>query len=145
MPETTPPAPSKSFLLSKTVWLQIVLFGLAFFPPALAWLKANPVDAVAVITALNVLVRFTTSGRISILPPEEVDAAETGGSAGGRIPLWVIGAGMMAGGLGCLPSCSSAQMDAARAIPIRVTLITPGGGIGYSSKSGLSVDYRSAK
>ena len=144
MPETTPPAPSKSFLLSKTVWLQIVLFGLAFFPPALAWLKDNPVEAVAVIGAVNVLVRFATSGKISILPPEEVDE-QTGGSAGGRIPLWVIGAGMMAGGLGCLPSCSSAQMDAARAIPIRVTLITPGGGIGYSSKSGLSVDYRSAK
>ena len=138
MPETTPPAPSKSFLLSKTVWLQIILFALAFFPPALAWLKANPVEAVAVIGALNVLVRFVTSGKISILPPEEADG--TGGSVGGRLPLWVVGLGMTAAIMGCLPSCSALQE-----VPLRFTLITPGGDFGYSSKAGLSVDVRSSK
>lgn len=143
MSETTPPAPGKSFLLSKTIWLQILLFALAFFPPALAWLKANPVEAVSVITALNVLVRFITSGKVSILPPEETDG--TSGSAGGRFPLWVVGLGMAAGFMGCLPSCSPAQLDAVRGVPVRFTLITPGGDVGYSSKSGLSVDYRSGK
>jgi hypothetical protein len=139
MPETTPPAPSKSFLLSRTIWLQILLFALAFFPPALAWLKANPVEAVAVIGAANVLLRFITSGKISILPPED-QADGTGGAAGGRLPLWVVGLGMAAGIMGCLPSCSALE-----GVPVRFTLITPEGDVGYSSKAGLSVDYRSGK
>lgn len=139
MPETTPAATPKSFLLSKTIWLQIILFALAFFPPALAWLKANPVDAVAVIGALNVLVRFATSGKISILPPED-QADGTSGDVGGRLPLWVVGLGMTAGIMGCLPSCSALQE-----VPIRFTLITPEGDFGYSSKAGLSVDVRSGK
>ena len=134
MPETTPAAPTKSVLLSKTVWLQIVLFALAFFPPALGWLQANPVEAVAVITALNVLLRFVTSGKISLLPPDD-QADGTSGAAGGRSPLWVVGLGMAAGLMGCLPSCSALQE-----VPIRFTLITPGGDVGYSSKSGLSLE-----
>lgn len=67
------------------------------------------------------------------------------GRAGGLNPLWVMGLGMTVGFMGCLPSCSPAQLDAVRGIPIRVTLITPEGDVGYSSKSGLSVDYRSGK
>lgn len=47
--------------------------------------------------------------------------------------------------VGGLSGCSADQLAAARAVPVRFKLITPGGGIGYSSKAGLTVDYRSGK
>lgn len=108
MSDTTPattPAPTKSILLSKTLWVQILMIALGFFPPALAWLKANPVDALAVIAAVNVLVRFATSGRVSIFPPEETE--KPSGSSGGTSPLWIATLGMTAAAMGMgLPSCS---------------------------------------
>jgi hypothetical protein len=70
---------------------------------------------------------------------------KTGGS-GGSLPLWVL-MGTLAGCMGFLPACSSAQWAAARAIPIRTCVITDQGTVCYSSKSGLSaeIDLQSAK
>ena len=56
----------------------------------------------------------------------------------GWSPLVIIGVVTAAGLLG-LPSCSPAQRDALQAIPIRTTLVTDYGTLGYSSKSGISV------
>jgi hypothetical protein len=143
MPETTPAAPRKTFLLSKTFWLQVIALASTVSPVVREWIAANPETAVGVLAAANILLRFATSGKVSFFPTEVVE--ENNGPAGGLSPLWVVGLGMAVGCMGCLPSCSPAQMDAARAIPIKFTLITPGGDIGYSSKRGLSVDYYSAK
>lgn len=115
MSETTPPAapvsPTKSILASKTLWLQIIMIALGFFPPALAWLKANPVDALVAIGALNVLVRFATSGKVSLFPGLSESATadpgqgDSGGGSGWPMPLLVTCA--TAGLMGfCLPSCS---------------------------------------
>ena len=70
----------------------------------------------------------------------------TRGSSGGGLPLWVC-IGTLAGCMGFLPACSSAQWAAARAIPIRTCVITDQGTVCYSSKAGLSaeIDLQSAK
>ena len=115
-PPATTPAPTKSFLLSKTIWLQILMFALGFYPPALAWVKANPESALGVITALNVLMRFATSGKVSILPPEDV---ENKGGTSGMVSLLAMGVAVGLLGVS-LPSCSAGQIAAARAIPITV-------------------------
>jgi hypothetical protein len=59
-------------------------------------------------------------------------------SAGGLSPC-VIALGMAAAFMGALPSCSPAQLDAARAVPITFHLIGPDGSVGYSSKGGLVI------
>lgn len=64
--------------------------------------------------------------------------------SGGTL-LLIIGTTAALGGL--LPSCSPAQLDAARAFPIRIGITTDQGTASYSSKSGLSavIDARSGK
>jgi hypothetical protein len=64
----------------------------------------------------------------------ETDSQGSGGSLG----LWVIGA--MAACLCGLPSCSPIQLAAARAFPIKASIITDRGSVSYSSKSGLSAE-----
>jgi hypothetical protein len=59
-------------------------------------------------------------------------------SAGGLSPC-VIALGMAAAFMGSLPSCSPAQLDAARAVPITFHLVGPDGSVGYSSKGGLVI------
>ena len=67
-------------------------------------------------------------------------------AGGGSLPLWIVGA---AAGLICtaLPSCSADQRETLKGIPIRTTVVTDYGTVGYSSKSGISVyvDRRSGK
>lgn len=59
--------PTKSVLKSKTLWLQLLTLVSVFVPPAREFLAANPVESVAVITAANTVVRFVTSGRLTLL------------------------------------------------------------------------------
>lgn len=95
------PTKPKSVLLSKTFWLQVIAVLTALLPQVQAWLATNPVEVIAVFAAVNVLVRFVTSGRISIFPPED----RSGGASGGMTPLVVmLGLGMAAAGT--LPSCA---------------------------------------
>jgi hypothetical protein len=66
-------------------------------------------------------------------------AGESGsGSSGGvnLLLMCITAAGLM----GCLPSCSTTQIEAAKSIPVRTTLHTDYGTATYSSKSGLEVD-----
>jgi hypothetical protein len=55
-----------------------------------------------------------------------------------NVPLWMLSwlcvGTLVAGGL---PACSPAQMEAARAIPIRIGIQGPDGAATYSSKGGL--------
>jgi hypothetical protein len=97
----TPPAPTtKSFLLSKTFWLQVIAIISVMIPQGQAWLAENPVEIIAVFAALNVLVRFVTSGKVSIFPPEE-----SSGASGGMVPL-VLWLGLSTAVVGTLPSCA---------------------------------------
>jgi hypothetical protein len=96
---------NKSIFLSKTFWIQIIAIVVALFPPVTVWLKANPVEYVAVFAAINILVRFATSGRINVFAD-----GETGGPSGGVVPLWLL-APTAAGIMGLLPSCG-VTMDA---------------------------------
>lgn len=69
---------------------------------------------------------------------------ENGGPSGGAALLIVVGTAAVLGGL---PSCSPAQIEAARGFPIRGCVVTDQGAVCYSSKGGLSyeVDARSGK
>ena len=76
---------------SKTVWLNLVAMVAAFVPALHEWLTANPVEFVSALAALNILVRFVTSGKISLF----------GGKAAGL----AIGFGAGLAALS-LPSCT---------------------------------------
>jgi hypothetical protein len=108
----------KSILLSKTFWVQFLALLSLLVPVVREWLESNPVELVAVFAAVNVLVRFATSGKVSVFPPEEV-ASSKQGSSGGMVPC-VIGVMAVGSLVVSLPSCSPAQISAVRAIPIRV-------------------------
>ena len=99
-----PAAATKSFLLSKTFWLQIVAVASVMVPQVQAWLASNPVDCIAVFAAINVLVRFVTKGAVSIFPPEE----KSGGVSGGTT-LLVLWLGLSMTVVGTLPSCVPGQ------------------------------------
>lgn len=64
IPNMNPQA--KSFIKSKTVWLQVVTFASVLLPPVRGFLAANPVEAVTVITAANTILRFATKGKITL-------------------------------------------------------------------------------
>ena len=129
----------KSILLSKTFWVQIMALVVLVFPPVKAWFDSNPVEYLAVLAAVNVLLRWVTSGAVSILPDKHDD--DDGTVEGGRRLMgWLLLAGL-AGSVGIsLPACSSAQMDAAGQVPIRATYQRDGVTLGYSSKGGLMLD-----
>lgn len=95
------PTKPKSVLLSKTFWLQVIAILTALLPQVQAWLATNPVEVIAVFAAVNVLVRFVTSGAVSIFPPED----KSGGSSGGAT-LLVVGLGLSMAAVGTLPSCA---------------------------------------
>jgi hypothetical protein len=125
---TTPPKPdAKSILMSKTFWVQVIALASLLVPAVREWVEANPVDFAAVWGACNILVRFFTSGRISL-------AGDQGGenSSGPTMALLVF-MGSAAAVAGLLPSC--AQM------PLKATIFTDDGAVSYSSKGGLEVSY----
>lgn len=122
---------AKGLLKSKTFWLQVVTTAAVFLPAVQSWLAENPVEFVAVLGALNVLVRFATSGKISLFGAGETSKASTMG-----IVFWV---GTMAGALAFLPSCSPGD-----SFPIKATLIMPDGAISYSSKGGIEASVYGA-
>lgn len=99
----TPPAPAKpkSFLLSKTFWIQILAVASVMVPQVQAWLASNPVEIIAVFASVNLLVRFVTRGAVSIFPPEE----NSSGGSGGILPL-ALWLGLSMAVVGTLPSCA---------------------------------------
>jgi len=97
---------TKNLLQSKTFWVQIIAFIAALLPVVQEWIAKNPESTIAVLGAVNVLVRFATSGRVTLFGAlgsngDMVKSEQSGGIA----PLWVL-ACMTAGfGMG-LPSCT---------------------------------------
>lgn len=76
-----------------------------------------------------------------------LSAGEGSGGASGGTLLLAVGLGLGTAAVGMLPSCSPAQLAAARAVPVRSCVETDYGTVCYSSKSGiaLTVDAHSQK
>jgi len=106
MSDTPQPTPAKNILRSVTFWVQLLAIAAALFPPVQAWIAANPVDFVSVLAAVNLIVRFVSSGKVILL----TKAGENSGGPSGvasLLGLGVIGMGTAAVALAALPSCSS--------------------------------------
>jgi hypothetical protein len=126
----------KSIFFSKTFWLQVAAVVSAMFPAVQDWLVKNPVEFVAALAALNVLMRFVTSGKVAIMD----DTPPVNG-----IGLWFCFAAVCVAG--SQVSCSPEQLAAARAVPVKACYVTHEGQICYSNVEGLSaqIDARSGK
>lgn len=120
---------TKSILKSKTFWLNAIAFIAALFPACKEWIAANPESTIGVLTALNVLVRFATSGRISLFGAGEIAGPVV-------VLLWGTAAGFCMG----LSSCSPEQQALLKAYPIKACYIKDGVTVCASSKSGLAVE-----
>lgn len=57
----------KTIWKSKTFWLQLATLASAFLPPVQAFLVSNPVEFVAALAAANTIMRFATSGKVSMI------------------------------------------------------------------------------
>jgi hypothetical protein len=113
----TPVSPSKPFYLSKTFWTNVVALLSLAVPPVRDFLQANPVEFVAVIGAVNILLRFVTKGAISISHDDG-----PGGFSG--LPVWVAAVALIGGSV--LPSCSPLS-SAITGAPIPATAIQRAG------------------
>ena len=109
------------------------------------------VDAAGVsLQGALVVIVVAIAGRLAITLTGKIFPAAaaklTGPAAGGPLAVmgWIV-VGTLAGGLGCLPACSQAQLAAARAIPIRACVITPHGKVCYSDVEGLSAEIDATK
>lgn len=61
---------NKNILTSKTFWVQVAAFASTFVPAIGEWLRSNPEGFVGALAAVNVLVRFATAGRVTLLSRE---------------------------------------------------------------------------
>ena len=57
----------KTIWKSKTFWLQVVTLASALVPQVQTFIVANPVEFAAVLAAVNTLMRFATSGKVSLV------------------------------------------------------------------------------
>lgn len=99
----TDDSPMKNILQSKTFWVNFIAALVAFLPAVKDWLAANPETALSALGAANILMRFVTSGKISLLGSEEPKP----GTDSGMFPcllVWIAAAGLLCAGL---PSCNA--------------------------------------
>jgi len=117
----------KSIFASKTFWTQVLALAVLMFPEVRLWVSENPVEFTAAWAALNTLVRFATSGKVS-LAGGGGEKGEAGPPSGAAM-LIVMGA---AAGLcfTALPSCG---------VPLKATVFMDEGAVSYSSKGGLEI------
>lgn len=120
---------------------------------ALGWINADAVpgineSATALTNPLIVVIGLIGAllTRVLIAVVSNLFRTGTGesksDSAGGLSPC-VLGLCMAAGLMGlATPSCTPAQIETARAIPIRIGIESPNASLGYSSKSGLDLRAR---
>ncbi len=74
---------AKPWWQSKTVWLNVLALLSMAVPAVREWVEKNPVEPMAVLSALNLLVRFVTSGKISIFGDDD-DSLSGQGSTGAK-------------------------------------------------------------
>jgi hypothetical protein len=58
---------NKTIWKSKTFWLQVATLASAMVPQVQVFLVSNPVQFVAVLAAANTIMRFATSGKVSMV------------------------------------------------------------------------------
>lgn len=144
---TYPMQQTKPIYCSKTFWLQVVALASLAAPQVGAWVEANPVSYTAALAALNVLMRFFTSGRVSVCPPGEK------GDGGGVKPRHTLPVcGMLTAAAGCLSGVMGLSLTGCSAsapqVPVKACYIDRhGNSICYSSAEGVSatVDRRGSK
>lgn len=124
---------NKSIFASKTFWLQVAALVAAMFPQVQGWLASNPVEFVAVLGALNVIVRFLTSGGVSIF------------SGANGIGFWFPG--IVALSVGTASVLGLASCSAGSAFPLKACVVMDHGTLCYSAKDGITaaIDARSGK
>jgi hypothetical protein len=109
--------------------------------PAEAVAQANEAGA-ALVDPLTVIAGLLAAGglRLAIFCLGKIfpAVAEKLSGASGGMPLLMVGL-TTAAFMGALPSCSAAQLAAARAVPVRSCVETDYGTVCYSSKSGVAV------
>ena len=147
---------TKMILASKTFWLNVLALLLLLWPAARAWVSANPVEPLAVLGALNVVVRFLTSGGVSLFGSDGADETSGDGDSGSRV-LGVSAAMLLACGLAgilglSLPACSPQAAEnfqrVSQAVPVKACYVDENGNqVCYSTKDGVTVvvDRRSSK
>lgn len=69
--------------LSGVLWITIVSLVAMIFPTAKEWLEANPVEVTSVLGAVNVILRFVTSGKKKLSDVEKEFAEPPGDQDGG--------------------------------------------------------------
>lgn len=134
--ETTPA--TKPLLKSKTAWVMAIAFAAGFLPAAQEWIQKNPVTVLQALAAVGVLLRFVTSGKVTIFSDD--DASGSGSSTGVGAP------GGKAGGSD--PGTAAGFQDSrrTRGIPWLVSsacvlflLLLPACTVGVDSAGGWSV------
>ena len=85
---------TKPLYQSRTIWVQLLAVVSALFPPVADWIAGNPESFVGVFAALNVLIRFITSGRVEVF-----------GKSGGAALVALVGFGFLALAASSLTSC----------------------------------------
>jgi hypothetical protein len=118
MPNAMPAAaPAKSVFLSKTLWVQILALAALLSPEVRGWVSDNPVDFAAAWAGLNILLRFLTSGKLS-LAGGQAEKDDDQGRGGSVLPLLVF-MGLLAGVGGLLPACSVGEYPISGSITFR--------------------------
>lgn len=97
---------------------------------------------VVIVVAIAGRLAIKLTGKIFPAAAAKLTRPEAGGPL--AVMGWIV-VGTLAGGLGCLPACSPAQLAAARAIPVRACVITPQGKVCYSDVEGLSAEIDATK
>jgi hypothetical protein len=128
---------SKSFLLSRTFWVNVIALLSLLFPAVRDWAAAEPEAPVIILAFFNLVLRTVTSRPVKLLQggSEETD------SAGGLGLVCIVGC-TAAGALGCLPSCTHSQLEALRGVPLKIGVETDDSRLTYSSKGGLLLEAR---
>jgi len=96
---------AKSIFKSKTFWVQVFTVLAMLVPQLQQWLLHNPVAGGSAIAAVNLLVRFFTSGAVYIYPPQEDDDFFKPSSGKSGLVLLLLCAGCLCG----LSSCTLMQ------------------------------------
>lgn len=131
------------FTLAATLVTGWLVAALVLTPDQQVELTAAIANLVGPLVIVAMLI-ITALWRMALAYFGKVFAGKTTGGSGWS-PMVIGGAAV--GLFTALPSCSPDQRDALKTIPIRTTVVTDYGTVGYSSKSGISVyvDRRSGK
>lgn len=101
----TPPADTpKKLFRSKTFWVQLITLIAALFPEVQTFIQENPVRFTSGLVAVNLLVRFFTSGRIELFSSDGKDDDSAGSGWSPLLLICMAAACALVGGL--LSSCT---------------------------------------